>query len=97
MEKMTRDAGPDAEAARTVGIDALGFLADHPDLLNRFLQLSGFQADDLRAASRHPSFFASLLDFILADERTLLSFAAHAGHDPSRIGHARRALGRSNP
>lgn len=92
VEKKAHTGGMDREAARTLGIQALGFLAEHPDLMNRFLQLSGFEANDLRAASRHLSFFASLLDFLLADERTLLSFADHAGLDPSRVAVARHVL-----
>lgn len=93
MENRARSGGMDRDAAQSVGIEALAFLAGEPELMTRFLQMSGFAVDDLRAAARHPSFFGSLLDFILADERTLLSFAAHAGHDPARVGLARRALG----
>ena len=82
----------DAEGARALAIDALGFLAGDPVLMNRFLQLSGLEAHELRMAAADPAFFAGLLDFILADERTLTAFAAETAIAPASVGRAREAL-----
>lgn len=87
-----RGHGPGREEATALAIDALGFLAGDPDRLSRFLALTGLEAHELRAAASEPSFFVALLDFILADEATVLDFAASSSIRPERIGEARRAL-----
>lgn len=82
-------SGKDAE---TIGVEALGFLASEPELLQRFLDVTGMEAGQLREAAAKPSFFVGLLDFILAHEPTVLDFAAASGLDPMEIGMARGVL-----
>ncbi|WP_185982640.1 DUF3572 domain-containing protein [Aureimonas mangrovi] len=72
-----------------IGIAALSFLAADPVLMRRFLDLSGYQADQLRAEAEKPSFFVALLDFILAHEPTVMQFASFAEIDPAAVGQAR--------
>ena len=79
----------DAEA---LAIEALGFIAADPDLLPRFLALTGIEASSIRMAAREPGFMAGVLNFILAHEPTLLSFAASAGTSPGSVAAAARAL-----
>lgn len=79
----------DAEA---LGIRALAFVAGDPDLLPRFLSITGIEAGRIREAAREPGFLAGVLDFILAHEPTVIAFAADSGLDPASIAAARRAL-----
>jgi hypothetical protein len=82
----------DSEAAETIAIQALGFVASDPELLPRFLAITGIEAAEIRRAAREPGFLAGVLQFILAHEPTLMSFAETAGIAPSAVAAARRAL-----
>ncbi|WP_155897512.1 DUF3572 domain-containing protein [Aureimonas ureilytica] len=82
-------SGKDAE---TIGVEALSFMASNPEVLRRFLDVTGMEARQLREAASKPSFFVGLLDFILAHEPTVLDFAAAAELDPAEIGMARERL-----
>ena len=75
-----------------IGIAALGFLGQHEDLLNRFLDLSGLVVGQLRDEASKPAFFVALLDFILANEPDLLDFAGSIEADPRLVGVARNKL-----
>lgn len=80
------------DEAEAVGIRALAFVAGDPDLLPRFLSITGIDAGRIREAAREPGFLAGVLDFVLAHEPTALAFAAAAGLDPASLAAARRAL-----
>ena len=67
----------------------LAFLASEPERLARFFILTGLRADTIRAASRTPGFAASVLDYVLADERLLLAFAAGAEIKPEELAQLR--------
>lgn len=84
-----KGSGKDAE---TIGVDALTFLAGDPELLNRFLDVSGLTVEQLRSEATSPAFFVGLLDFILAHEPSVMAFAAAAGLDPQEVGQAREKL-----
>lgn len=79
----------DAEALAIAG---LGFIAADPELLSRFLALTGIEASSIRGAAREPGFLAGVLHFLLAHEPTLLRFAEHAGATPETVAAAARAL-----
>jgi Protein of unknown function (DUF3572) len=81
------------EAAETLAIQALGFLAEEPERLGAFLSVTGIAHEDIRQAAREPGFLAGVLDHMLADESLLMAFADSAGLDPASIARARRALG----
>ena len=85
-------SGKDAE---TIGVEALSFMASNPEVLQRFLDVTGMDAGQLRSAAAKPSFFVALLDFILAHEPTVLDFAGAAGLDPAEIGMARERLAKA--
>jgi len=82
-------AGSDAEALAIAG---LGFIAADPELLPRFLALTGIEASSIRAAAREPGFLAGVLNFILAHEPTLHRFAEHAGTSPEIVAASVRVL-----
>jgi len=80
------------EAAETLAIQALGFLAGEPERLERFMSLSGLSPENLRAAASSPGFLAAVLDHLALDDSLLLAFAETAGCDPALIIAAKNCL-----
>ena len=80
------------EQAEAIAIRALGFVASDPELLPRFLAITGIEAHSIRQAAGEPGFLAGVLQFILAHEPTLLRFAEETGVPPDSVGKALRAL-----
>lgn len=76
----TSTADPE-ETAVTV----LGWLASDPDMLNRFLTLSGLQAPQLRQAINDPGFLAGMLDFVMAHEPSLIAFCETTNTTPETV------------
>jgi Protein of unknown function (DUF3572) len=81
------------EAAETLAIQALAFIAEEPERLGAFLAASGIGPDAIREAAREPGFLGGVLDHMLGSESLLVAFADSAGLDPSSIARARRTLG----
>lgn len=80
------------DAAEALAIEALGFIAADPELMPRFLALTGIEPAAIRQAAAEPGFLAGVLGFVAAHEPTLLAFAGSAGVDPATIEQARSAL-----
>ncbi|MDG4881176.1 DUF3572 domain-containing protein [Mesorhizobium sp. WSM4884] len=80
------------EEAETLAVRALGFIAGDPELLPRFLAITGIEANSIRKAAEEPGFLAGVLQFVLAHEPTLLRFAEETGTPPTAVGKALRAL-----
>ncbi len=80
------------EAAEALAIRALGFVASDPELLPRFLSITGIEASAIRQAAGEPGFLAGVLQFIAAHEPTLLRFAEETGTPPASVMTALRAL-----
>ena len=76
------------EEAEQLAIDALLFIANDPELMPRFLNITGINASDIRQAAASNGFLAGVLQFILAHEPTLMSFAEQSGYPPQSIGEA---------
>ena len=85
------------EAAEDIALSALNYLAQNPEHLDRFFAITGLTAHNLRAAAQRPGFYAAVLDYFMADERSLLVFAQSAGLPPEAVTRAREALGGPNP
>lgn len=83
---------PSREAAESLAVAALAWLADDDALMMRFMALSGVSADDMRAAVADSGFLAAVLDFVAGEDATILAFAGHAGVKPERVVNARRIL-----
>ncbi len=75
-----------------IAVAALGYLADDPERLERFMALTGVTPANLRAMAAQKGFLAAVLDHVLQDETLLLAFAGHAGIRPESIGQARHRL-----
>jgi len=82
----------DQGSAEQIAINALAFIAGDPELLRRFLAITGIEAANIRASAREPGFLAGVLQFILAHEPTVTRFAEETGVDPASIQIASRAL-----
>jgi hypothetical protein len=80
------------ENAEALAIQALGFVAADPELLPRFLAITGIEAQAIRQAAREPGFLAGVLQFIVAHEPTLLRFSEASGIPPQQVTAALRAL-----
>ncbi len=80
------------DEAESLAIEALGFLAGDPELLSRFLALTGIAPESLRAAAAQPGFLGGVLAFVAGHENTLTDFAAAAGKTPETVAAAHRAL-----
>ena len=81
------------EAAETLAVAALSFLASEPDHLGQFLAASGIGPDQIRNAARDRSFLTGVLEHFSGNEPLLIAFAQHAGIDPTEIERARALLG----
>lgn len=89
MAKSPRDA---REVAEIVAVQALGFIAGDPERLGLFLSESGIGPETLRSAAADPRFLASVLDFVMRDDRTVTAFASSSELHPTTIAAARQAL-----
>lgn len=88
----TQPSKAERDAAETLAITALGYLASDAHHLERFLSLSGLQPTELRKAAASSGFLAGVLDFFLEDESLLLAFAADQSLKPEAIVRARARL-----
>ena len=86
-----------AEAAESLAVQALAFLAADAERLGSFLAASGLGPGEIRAAAREPDFLAGVLEYVASDEPLLVAFAEAAGINPAEVASACAALGRSAP
>ncbi len=78
--------------AETLAIRALEWLVSNEDLLPVFMGASGADLDALRAGAGDADFLASVLDFILMDDRWVSAMAAALNIAPDQPMRARQAL-----
>ena len=81
------------EGAEILALQALGWLAGQPERMDRFLALTGLEADTLRAVAGSPDTARAVLDFLLADEDILLDFCEMAQIPPKSLPAYRDRLG----
>jgi len=88
-------AAPGA-GAENLAIGALSFIAGDPELLHRFLALTGLQPSEIRVAAREPGFLAGVLDFLMDHESILLTYATSINRSPKEFVSARNQLSRTD-
>ncbi len=81
------------EAAESLAVQALSYIAQDPERLGRFLALTGIGPAEIRSAAAEPGFLAGVLDYVASDQALIIAFAAESGHQASTIDAARIALG----
>jgi hypothetical protein len=91
--RLPKPATVDAEQ---LAIDALGYIASEPDLMKRFLDITGIEADGIRQAASQPGFFVGVLDFLLANENDVVAFSHATGTPLEAVQIARDKLDRSS-
>lgn len=89
-----KDPVPEADS---LAIDALGFLAEDPERLGRFLAVTGLDPSNLRRAAAAPGFLASVLDYVMQDESLLLAFASNRQIRPELVARAHLRLAGKSP
>lgn len=80
------------EKAEVLALRALAWLADDSDLCGIFLGAGGLEARDLRARAGDPELLASVLDFLLMEDRWVIAFCDAAGYGYDDLRAARAAL-----
>lgn len=90
--KLGPSGGLTLEDAEAIALTAVAFIIGDEKLMPRFFALTGCGPDDLRARIGEAAFLGAVLDFILADEPTLLDFAAAAELAPESLMLARGKL-----
>jgi hypothetical protein len=84
---------PAQEEAEILAIQAIAFIAEEPERLSRFLDITGIPVENIRSAVRERDFLTGVLEHMLGDESLLIAFALSAGIDPAEIARARNAFG----
>jgi hypothetical protein len=78
-------ASATSEVADTMAISILGWLSSQPDMMSRFLALSGLDAGSIRQAATQPGFFGGLTSFLMGHEPTLMQFCEETGAKPAMV------------
>jgi hypothetical protein len=82
---------------QALAIDALAWLAEDGERLQRFLALSGLGPQNLRRAAAEPGFLVAILDYLAGNEPLLIAFSDRVQHTPDHIMRARDRLAQENP
>lgn len=85
-------AAPSTDEAEALVVTILTWLSTQPDLMNRFLALSGIDIGDLRHIVREPGFAGGLTGFLMNHEPTLMAFCAENGVGVERVQSCHRLL-----
>lgn len=80
------------EAAETVGLQAVAWLAGNDELLPVFLGATGASETDFRDGLQDPVFQGSVLDFLLMDDAWVTQFCTDLGLASGQPMAARMAL-----
>lgn len=67
-------------------IEILGFLAQDHERLDRFLEATGSDPQEMRRASRDKAFAEGLVAYLASDDHLLIAFAEASDHDPQQLG-----------
>lgn len=80
------------EAAETLALQCLAWVAGHEHLLDVFMGATGASREDIRQGAQDPAFLGSLLDFIMMDDAWVMEFCEAHNLPGEAIMQARAAL-----
>lgn len=80
------------DAAVTLALEALGWLAGHDDLLGVFMGSTGATQNDIKDGANDPVFLGSVLDFLMMNDEWVIEFCTAYGHANEAPMHARAVL-----
>ena len=86
-----------SDEAQTLALQALAFVLGDDEARRRFVGQTGLDGEALRAQAGDAAFQGGVLDFLLADEKLLMSFCEAAELAPEAPGRARAALPGATP
>lgn len=87
-----REAPASPASAEITALRALAWVVGDQDRAQRFLALTGCDADTLRLRAGEADVLGAVLDFLLDDEGSLLAFADAADLPAQSVALARIAL-----
>ncbi|MCA1366237.1 DUF3572 domain-containing protein [Bradyrhizobium sp. BRP14] len=76
------------KSADDTAIAILTWLAGEPELMSRFLALTGTDVASLRSAAGDPGFMGGLVAFLMDHEPTLMAFCTATGISPEEVVRA---------
>ncbi len=76
---------PDLDAASTIALTSLTFIAQDEERMDRFMTATGIDVETLRASAGEPHMLAAVLDYLTRDESLLLVFAANTNTAPESL------------
>lgn len=80
------------DAAETLALRVLGWLAEDADRIGRFAGMAGADPGALRAQAQEPEFLGFVMDFLLADEALLIDCCTALDIPPDTPMRARASL-----
>jgi hypothetical protein len=81
------------EVAETIALNALGYLAESPESLERLMNQSGLDSTTIRQRAAERDFLAAVLDFLMANEELLIDFCRDRQIDHQSVQMACHVLG----
>lgn len=78
--------------AEIVALRALQFIGADAKVFSRFIGVTGLDLATIRQRAAEPSLLIAVLDFLLADERTVMAFTTEVGLAPEAPLLARQLL-----
>ncbi|KEQ06822.1 DUF3572 domain-containing protein [Pseudorhizobium pelagicum] len=90
MPRDPKNVSHGAESAEQTAVAILAWLASEPEMLSRFLALTGLEASQLRGAVADPGFLGGMIDFLMGHEPTLLAFCEATETRPEAVEAAWR-------
>ena len=82
----------DTEIAETRALEVLTWVLSEDDLIQVFMGATGASQNDLRSNTLNHEFLLSILDFVLMDDRWVISCSKFLNIDPSQIQLIRMSL-----
>ena len=82
----------DREIAETRALEVLTWVLSEGDLIQVFMGATGASQNDLRSNTLSHEFLISILDFVLMDDRWVISCGKFLNIDPSQIQLIRMSL-----
>ena len=82
----------DKEIAETRALEVLTWVLSEGDLIQVFMGTTGASQNDLRSNTLSHEFLISILDFVLMDDRWVISCGKFLNIDPSQIQLIRMSL-----
>ena len=82
----------DREIAETRALEVLTWVLSEDDLIQVFMGATGASQNDLRSNTLSHEFLLSILDFVLMDDKWVISCSKFLNIDPSQIQLIRMSL-----